>query len=51
MMKDTPARPIFKKLLDALEGYADLIREADRCFDEPEPEKAEPNVCQFWEDP
>ena len=36
---------------NALEGYAELIREVNRSFDEPEPEKTEPNVCQFWEDP
>ena len=36
---------------DALDGYSAKIKEKDKSFIEPEPEKAESNICTFWEDP
>ena len=36
---------------DALDGYSAMIKEKDKSFIEPEPEKAESNICAFWEDP
>ena len=36
---------------DALEGYSALIKETNRNFHEKPPEKTEPNICVFWDDP
>lgn len=36
---------------DALDGYSAKIREKDRSFNEPDPEKTEENICEFWDNP
>ena len=36
---------------DALDGYSAKIRETDRSFHEPAPEKTEENICEFWDNP
>lgn len=36
---------------DALQGYSEKIRKADRSFDEPVRDKPEPNICSCPENP
>ena len=39
------------KIFAPLEGYSDYIAKINERFNDPEPDKTEPNICQFWEDP